>query len=152
MCTFEIVEFFKWKMWPVVDYTESDFRSYPSISRMRIPRVDVSSYHEGVYHIIFITLLLKCLYLVSITTEHLLNDLVVSIQWVGFDFMTWWKFLFCYTKFYIQCSGVHQMILVILPGTPFDTLIFGENHMVLQDFCFHSCIILIKIIGCRLWN
>ena len=71
-------------------------------------------------------------------------------SWLWLNDLLEQKFL--YTAFDIQCSGDHRMMLDILPRNLYATLIFSDYNLFLQDFCFRSCITLIKISGCRHGN
>ena len=140
---------FKWKLVPVVYHKESDFRSSPSIPRMRSTSFDESRYHENVCHIIFITRLLEFIDIISVTIEHIQDALVASILQFDFNLTNCWNKLFFCNKFGIQCSGDRRMILAIFPRTICATLIFIDDNLVLQDFHFRSHIIRIKISGFR---
>ena len=140
---------FKWKLGPVIYQTDSGFISYPSILRTRNASVDKSRYNENVCNIIFITTFIEWLNLISVITEYLLNAIVLSITRVDFDFTTRWNKKIRYTNFDTQCSGGQILMLAIFPRTLYDTLIFSDDNLVLQNLCFRSHIIPIKITGCR---
>ena len=61
---------------------EYGLRSSPYILQMIITGVDRIRYHDNIFHIIFITMFLECLDFISVTIEHLLDALVVSIPLV----------------------------------------------------------------------
>ena len=109
----------------MVEHTESGFRSSQSILWTSSTRVDNSNNYVDIYHVIFIAVFLKCLDLVSITTEHLLYALVVITPLGGSTSMTHWGKK-CYNKFDIQCSGGHRMMFTILPRNIFPRLSFVE--------------------------